>query len=227
MADFFFFTDVDALSTPQTQSQAFGPVSGDPLSFRVNNQFLVKKNASAIAVIDAIPFVQQCAENVNCVNVILLPISNPNFDFPVIKFFVYRGIDKASLFDAQGIIKESDTSWKPNNILKVLHDLQDKINADNGTTLEPKSENIGYHYSVETDTTNFQADDKYLETTIFKKDTVQLPLVTAGCQIGKFLGEVIRAGFQIIQDRLGYEPTLGQIRASNGLYLIIIIYKWS
>lgn len=55
MSDFFFFTDLEALSVPQTQEQAFGPVPGDELSFRVNNQFYVKENASAIAVVDAIP----------------------------------------------------------------------------------------------------------------------------------------------------------------------------
>ena len=97
MADFFFFTEQDAQSTPQLVEQAFGPLANQPLTFesyRVNNQYTVKPNASAIAVTDSIPFVQQCSGvgNENLVNIILLPISNPNFNFPTIKFFVYRGI---------------------------------------------------------------------------------------------------------------------------------------
>ncbi|MCK8523080.1 hypothetical protein M0D21_15995 [Aquimarina sp. D1M17] len=220
MADIFFFTDLDALASAQTQAQAFGPVPGDNTSFRVSNQFLVKPSSSAIAVTDGIPFVQQCKEDEDCVNVILLPINNPDFDFPTIKFFVYRGIQKDTLFDAQGTIREPDGSWKPNNILKVLHDLQDKINADNNTQLDPKSENIGYHYSVVGNTDNYQSDDEYLERVIFKKDTVQLPLVTAGCQIGKFIGNTTSAGFQIIQDRLGYEPKLGIIRSLDHIITV-------
>ncbi|WP_010177693.1 hypothetical protein [Aquimarina agarilytica] len=215
MADFFFFTDTDSLTGTQVKQDAFGPVND--LKYKVDNSFSVKTNAAAIAVLEGIPFVQQCIDNPDCVNVILYPINNPDFDFPTIKFFVYRGIKKSSLFGADGVISNDYSNWKANNILKVLHDLQDKINADNGDTgvdkPKPKSENIGYHYSIDGD--NFKANDFYTETAIFLKDSIQLPLVKAGCQIGQFIGGSSKAGFQIIQDRLGYEPTLGEIRSKE------------
>lgn len=222
MADFFFFTEQDAQSTPQLTEQAFGPLVNEPLlfeSYRVNNLFTVKPNASAIAVTDSIPFVQQCSGvgNENLVNIVLLPISNPNFNFPTIKFYVYRGIDKNSLFTNEGVIKQPDNSWKTNNILKILHDLQDQINIDNEVTgIEPTYESLGYHYSI-IGSENFQADEAYLETTIFKEDAIQLPIVKAGCHIGKFTGGSIPAGFQMIHDRMGYEPTLGNIRTSDSI----------
>ncbi|WP_299765234.1 hypothetical protein [uncultured Dokdonia sp.] len=222
MADFFFFTEQDAQSTSQLTEQAFGPLVNEPLSFesyRVNNLFTVKPNASAIAVTDSIPFVQQCSGvgNENLVNIVLLPISNPNFNFPTIKFYVYRGIDKNSLFTNDGVIKQPDNSWKANNILKILHDLQDQINIDNEVTgIEPTYESLGYHYSI-IGSENFQADEAYLETTIFKEDAIQLPIVKAGCHIGKFTGGTIPAGFQMIHDRMGYEPTLGNIRTSDSI----------
>ncbi len=220
MADFFFFTEQNAQSTPQLAEQAFGPLINAPLSlesYRVNNLFTVKPNASAIAVTDSIPFVQQCSGigNENLVNIILLPISNPNFNFPTIKFFVYRGIDKNSLFNEDGVIKQSNSSWKTNNILKILHDLQNQINIENEVTdVYPTYNSLGYHYSI-IGSESFKTDNEYLETTIFEEDDIQLPIVKAGCHIGKFIGGNTFAGFQIIHDRVGYEPTLGDIRTSD------------
>ena len=214
MTNLFFFTDVDSLTASQSANKAFGPVPGSELAFNVQNEFDVVANASAVAITDGIPFIQQCATSSDCVNLILFPLKSTPFDFPKIKFFIYRGLKKTALFAADNIIKSPDSTWKTYNILQVLHDLQDKINEATGETNEPMSENIGYHYSVSTDP-NFKADTEFIESTIFLNDAVQLPLVKAGCHIGKFVGGSTTAGFQIVLDRVGYEPTLEIARKAN------------
>jgi hypothetical protein len=223
MADFFFFTDLDAIA-PQTPIQAFGPAPNDSLSFRVNNHFQVTQDAAAIAITDGIPMVQQCDTEPECVNVVLFPIKNIDFDFPAIKLFIYRGIKKESLFETDGNLKTPDSDWKTNNILKVLKDLQDKLNADNGTSETAKAENLGYHYSDSTDTENFKSNSEFVERIIFLNDGLQLPLVKAGCQLGQFIGGTENlAGFQIVLDRIGYEPTLGLVRAADSVVTVTML----
>ncbi len=214
MAGFFFFTDFNAVVT-QTAEQAFGYSPSDNLSFRTNNLMPVAAGASAIAITDAIPFLQQVNGHDDLVNIVLYPVENPNFNFPEIKFYIYRGISKSSLINSEGNLHRLPTDWKDNNILKVLHDLQDKVNAQTGLTDElPTVESLGFHYSMPGND-EFQSDDKYLETTIFRKDDVQLPLIKAGCQIGQFTGGSTPAGLEIVLDRIGYEPKLELSRAND------------
>lgn len=222
MADFFFFTQLDSPQT-QGQTQAYGPVPSKALEYRVNNQFFVPTDAPAIAIVDGIPLVQQCESNPNCVNIVLFPIKNPDFNFPNIKLVIYRGIRKDALFDTNGNILQADSTWKSNNILTVIHDLQNKINQDAGTTETPKAENLGYHYSDSNDVDNFKASTEFIETVIFLNDGLQLPLVKAGCQIGKFIGgsgSGTPAGMQIVLDRVGYEPTLELARKSDDIVVV-------
>ncbi len=216
MNDLFFFTDYNAIENPQSEKQAFGPALDKENQYLIENRFSLKTDAPSIAVLDGIPFVQQTQDE-NIVNIILLPISNPSFNFPTIKFFVYRGIQKSSLFDDALIIQEPDDTWKSDNILKTIYDLQSQINADTGNSdQKPTAASVGYHYSLEAEE-QFLSDDFYLEKAIFRKDGVQLPLVKAGTQLGKFVGGGTEAGVQIVQDRLGYEPNLGFARALQSI----------
>ncbi len=222
MADFFFFTQLDSPQN-QSQDQAFGPDPIDPLKYRVDNQFFVAADAPAIAVAEGIPLVQQCDSDPNCVNIVLYPIKNPDFNFPNIKLFIYRGIRKDAILNTNGEVLQSDTSWKSNNLLTVIHELQNKINQDAGTSEIPKAENLGYHYSDPTDTDNFQTSSEFIETVIFLNDGLQLPLVKAGCQLGKFIGgggSGTPAGFQIVLDRVGYEPTLALARKNDDVVTV-------
>ncbi|MBW8242523.1 hypothetical protein K1F50_06890 [Muricauda oceani] len=82
---------------------------------------------------------------------------------------------------------------------------------------------MGYHYSDSNDIDNFKPDTEFVETIVFLNDGLQLPLVKAGCQLGKFIGgggTGTPAGFQIILDRVGYEPTLGWVRSEDDVVAV-------
>jgi len=100
MADFYFFTEPEKLD-PQTSDQAFGSVlNTDPAFETGKDKYRITDihtgvNAPAIAVCDGLVCVQPDSPTTYCI--ILKPIYQPSFDFPFIKFFLYKGIQRSSL----------------------------------------------------------------------------------------------------------------------------------
>lgn len=210
MSKIYFFTKEDSIQTDQLAELAFGqqPDVGNVEKYNLDNNFSVSENAPAFAITKSLVLAMPSNANSSLLNIALLPLNTYVSGFPV-KMFLYRGIKKSSLVDNLGNIPESDGSWNSNNILKVIKEVQDKLNAKNGTALISKSDCLGLNFSDLPDTT-------FIEKIFFDDtDSFHPLIIEAGCQIGKFAGGATLAGIEVILDMIGYEPTLKLLKASN------------
>ncbi|MFH6989979.1 hypothetical protein ACHRVW_19730 [Flavobacterium collinsii] len=209
MSKIFFFTKESSIETDQLAELAFGqqPDVGNVEKYNLDNNFSVSENAPAYAITKSLVLAMPNA-NPALLNIALLPLNTYVSGFPA-KMFIYRGIKKSSLVDNLGNIPEADSSWDSSNILKVIKEIQDKLNAKNSTTLIAKSDCLGLGFSNLPDST-------FVEKIFFDDtDNFHPLIVEGGCQIGKFAGGSTLAGIEVILDMIGYEPTLKLLKASN------------
>ncbi|UWY30319.1 hypothetical protein N4T20_10365 [Flavobacterium sp. TR2] len=209
MSKIYFFTKESSIETDQLAELAFGqqPDVGTVEKYNLDNNFSVSEDAPAYAITKSLVLAMPNT-NPSLLNIALLPLNTYVSGFPV-KMFIYRGIKKLSLVDALQNIPESDGTWDSNNILKVIKEVQDKLNAKNGTDLIAKPDCLGLNFSELPDTT-------FIEKIFFDDtDSFHPLIVEAGCQIGKFAGGSTLAGIEVILDMIGYEPTLKLLKASN------------
>lgn len=222
MNKYFFFTDKQSwLAT--TQEKPFGVINAD--EYRLCNQFTFDSSTNNIAVAAAksILLVQNAFDSSGTpingiVNIILKPVDPVIWEYEHVNYFIYRGIDKASLIDTNGEIIQA-ASPEASDVRNLLYDQQAKINEELGINEVPKSSHIGYDYAHDlADTDPFYVpDEAYIEDVIELDDDdsdLQLPIVKAGMFIGVFK-DGIDAGFEIIGERIGYETKMGVLRQSE------------
>ncbi|MFC0780546.1 hypothetical protein [Flavobacterium sp. HJSW_4] len=210
MSKIYFFTKESSIETDQLAELAFGqqPDVGNVEKYNLDNNFSVSEDAPAYAITKSLVLAIPSNTNSSLLNIALLPMNTYVSGFPV-KMFIYRGIKKSSLVDNVGNILESDGSWASSNILKVIKEVQDKLNSKNGTNLIAKSDCLGLNFSELPDTT-------FIEKIFFDDtDTFHPLIVEGGCQIGKFAGGSTLAGVEVILDMIGYEPTFKLLKAPN------------
>jgi len=219
-SNFFFFSDPAKLQS-QGATDAFGPLppaSGNDL-FRVTDRHAFSSDAPAIAVCDGILCAQEDLSGT--LTLILKPSAAPPFEAPVVAYFVYKGVTKASLLASGGtqILDETDSS---------ATDFTKKIAADwkaqNSGALAGSSAALGLDRDA-----NFEHDDNGTPIKIFTDvdpverlfryphKTVQLPIVAAGDVIGTFQGT---GGFEIVLKRLGYQPKLAFARSADNIVAV-------
>ncbi|AOC93720.1 hypothetical protein BB050_00566 [Flavobacterium anhuiense] len=210
MSKIYFFTKESSIETDQLAELAFGqqPDVGNVEKYNLDNNFTVSEEAPAYAITKSLVLAMPSNANSSLLNFALLPLNTYVSGFPV-KMFIYRGIKKSSLVDALQNIPESDGTWDSNNILKVIKEVQDKLNAKNGTDLIAKPDCLGLNFSELPDTT-------FIEKIFFDDtDSFHPLIVEAGCQIGKFAGGSTLAGIEVVLDMIGYEPTFKLLKAPN------------
>lgn len=210
---FHFFTDEDAITKSQVIEEAYGPLpdQGDSMDrFNLQNSFEVKASASAFAITRSLVIAMESEgeSSSGLLNLVLFPIEN-NFmaGFPV-KFFIYRGISKASLLDAEGVIKIADSNWKESNILSLIKAAQDKTNKDRDPEdlLIAGSNSLGLHF-------NSLPNDTPLESLFLDATDNFHPIpVPIGCEIGKFKGGNSPASIQVVLEKIGQEGTIGLLK---------------
>ena len=219
MKKYFFYT-VPTILDPQNRDQAFGPVDDSIGSsadkYQITNLHTVQlgKVAPAIAVCDGMICIQE--DELGTYSIILKPKYQPNFDFPYIKYFIYKGIKSSSLTNGSSIdfTKENEVpfindifkSWKPeiinntdtvNNskdVLGLIYKPNEKFPVDGNQTLICENSNP-------IDNLFYYPNKKF-----------QLPIVKAGEKIGGFANEF---GFEIVLERLGYEPKIELARTKT------------
>ena len=207
MSDIFFFTEVDSLSS-QDAPKAFGPMSSSSGSdkFRVTSLHSSSGTSSAYAVCNGMVCVQQDTSNSLLVNLILKPHDQSNPYFPAIKYFIYRGILKSSLFDASGDILSSG-----NNLLDSIdNSWQAYLTITSQSTTPAPKEILGINLvSTITDFANTDPVDH-----LFSKNLgdYQFPNVQGGWELGTFSST--QFGFEIVLDKANYEPALTICRSS-------------
>ncbi|SFO19257.1 hypothetical protein SAMN05421741_12512 [Paenimyroides ummariense] len=204
MANVSFFTEEGSITSNQSATEAFGPLpdSGNSENYNLENRFVISADAPAYAITKGLLIAIANSENVNLLNLILLPINSVTAGMPI-KFFIYRGIRKTSLINSNNTIPVADGTWAPDNILKIIKDLQDKKNIEDSTPgVVATSDSLGYQFSNLPDTT-------YLEKLYYNNGEGFQPLiVNSGCQIGKFNGGTNLAGITVAMEFIGKAPKL-------------------
>lgn len=199
MAKIHFFTDVNDLDSQTIAGSAFGVVPNQPLKFNVVDWFTSQStDIMAYAVCGGEVFIESIVGNSTLINLILKPSQQPPFNFPKVKFFIYRGILKSSLID-NGIIKEnagdlSETLWKAQQALNVALNINE----------EPSEELLGIN-------NHFFDSDKVEEAFYAQDETIQLPTVKAGWSLARFSNT--NFGFQIVLESSNYEVNFKYIRS--------------
>jgi hypothetical protein len=214
MSKIFFFTGENSIQTDQLAEFAYGALidTGTTERYNLENKFSVGVDAPAYAITKSLVLAMPDS-NPLLLNIALLPLNTYYSGFPI-KMFIYRGIKKSSLIDGVGNILAADSSWASDNILKVIEDVQTKLNAKNGTNLTANSDSLGLNFSS-------LSDDTFIEKIFFDDtDSFHPIIVDAGCQIGKFSGGANLAGIEVILDGIGYEPNLKLLKASKHIFEI-------
>lgn len=209
MADFFFFTDIDLLNEQQ-QPQAFGPAgtSGGMDVFNVTSKHTATADPNAYAVCKGIVCIQSDTGNADLVNLILKPVNQPGFDFPRIKYIIYRGLLKDQLITGSEIAAKTN-----NDLTRSLWNSQEARNRSTAESENPPQQALGIDLSASLANTASIDDLFYRENADF-----QLPVVSAGWSLGKFT----KAGFslEIMVERVGFDPQLGKVRSNNNLVTV-------
>lgn len=217
MADFFFFTDIDLLQN-QSTTQAYGPagtVSGVE-KFRVSSLHSAIGAPNAYAVCDGVVCVQQDSSNASLVNLILKPNQNPDMNFSTIKYIIYKGILKSSLFDGAGNVAVDST----NNLTESIKRSWDAYIAESGEASSLASEN-SLGIDLTGSVTNYADTDSIDNLFYLTAANFHFPSVNGGWVIGKF--DATSFGLTIITERIGYDPKLKLVRNNENFVEVPVL----
>lgn len=202
---FYFFSDINGLNIQA--DNAFGPAADLTIDNVVYEQFLVTSKHTASTDINAIAvcrgqiFVQEQIGNNQLLNIVLKPLDTPPFNFPKIKYFIYKGLKKSSLVS----VNNTDVAAKgENDLIDSIWRSFDKTNQ----TGAPSKTILGLQTTINALPNSAPLEEVYYS--IFPG--VQFWNVPAGGTIGTFDKDSI--GFEIILDTLFYKPTLELARTA-------------
>jgi hypothetical protein len=217
-AKFYFFTDTDLLSS-QLASDAFGPAKPDNKGndqYRISSMHSASSSPAAYAICDGIVCAQDIPDTSPAlVNLILKPLDRPPINFVPVRYYVYKGILKSSLFanDTSGasIIAAAGT----NQLTEAIWNSQDARNQlANTPNIAAPASALGVDLSASTDLTkptNYE-DAQPIDNLFFRTGVdAQFPVVKGGWSIGTF--DNTRFGFEILLEGLGYRHTLALTRS--------------
>ncbi|MBU3662994.1 MAG: hypothetical protein FGM41_07330 [Bacteroidetes bacterium] len=208
---FYFFTELDKLNDQSTISngEAYGPTSAavGMDRFRVTCTHKVSSDAKVIAVCKGTILVQEQTGTSDLVNIILKPFEQPPFEFPKIKYFIYRGVKKSSLVSDSNIAAKNT-----NNLTDSLW--TDYNNFNNLSDQAPPYQLLGL--GKNTAIAPYRNED-LLDNLFYQPDTDhQLPTVQAGWHLANFDSNAT-FGFEIMFESLGFEPQLGIARKAENI----------
>jgi hypothetical protein len=214
MSKFCFFTDPASLDA-QDPTQAFGPagvLSGQD-QFRVTDVHTSSAGAlPAIAICDGVLCAQE--ESPDTLTLILKPSQAPPFESPVVSYFIYKGVDKASLLTGDQILDED--AVRATDFTKRIAKEWKKQNADDlagSSAALGLDRNASFLHDDGTSQVHIFTDNDPIDRLFtFPHKTVQLPTVAAGEIIGGFQSI---GGFEVHLQRLGYKPKLEFARRAD------------
>jgi len=215
-SSFFFFSDPAVLS-PQTTAQAFGPAAAAAGKdrFRVTDLHGSTALAPAFAISDGLVCAQ--TDDQGTLTLILKPSQQPPFDFPAIRYILYKGIDPQSLLTSSGTIDVAQQG--ANDLIAAIKTTWEL--ADNGNTGAPSRACLGLHlnptdYPATENPARF-ADTEPLDRLFYEGDpAIQLPLVRGGWRLGAF-SRTSPFGIEMVVDRLGRRPKIGLARKAENV----------
>ena len=208
---FYFFAELDKLNNQNTSGngEAYGPISAASGKdrFRVTSTHKVSADAKVIAVCKGTILVQEQTGSSDLVNIILKPFEQPPFEFPKIKYFIYRGVKKSSLISGSTLVGK--------NTSDLTTSLWTDYNAYNNLSNQaPPYQLLGL--GINTANSPYRNED-LIDGVFYQTGTDhQLPTVQAGWHIANF-DDAVDIGFEIMFESLGFEPTLAIARKADNI----------
>jgi hypothetical protein len=210
---FFFFTDPSLLA-PQTAAQAYGPAgaSNGQDRFRLtdrHDRLSPSDVMPAVAICDGVLCAQEADDGT--LSLILKPSEAPPFDFPVVTYFIYKGVAKTSLLDGDAVLDVTASEATPFT-KRIAVEWEKQNGALTGSSAALGLDRDANFIDATTADPVFTDADPIDHLFRYPHPTVQLPLVAAGEVIGSFQSG---CGLEIVLQRLGYEPRLAQARRAE------------
>jgi len=225
MPESFFYLDSNDFS--QNVSQAFGPDSATPQNlYRTTATVRVTGNLKVYAICKSTVLVQPNSDDATKVNLILKPFTQPINGLPI-KYFIYRGLNKADFINGDVVKKAMNTDYLT-SVWQDFNHFQTGDETDDSHGVSFESTFIGYNesrpdtdllpplfYKVANDT-----DEEGNETEVAEK-AYDLPVINAGAHLGFANGDF---GLDIVLDEGNYvvpndpnpfQLTLGYARAQS------------
>lgn len=216
---FCFFTEPAKLAA-QASDGAFGPLpplAGDD-RFRVTHWHDASApGAPAVAICDGILCAQE--DGSGSLTLILKPSQTPPFEAPVVSYFIYKGVDKASMLNGNSVLDENAAG--ANDLTKQVAATWKALNAgalvgsQAGLGLDRDSAFL--HDANDPASKVFTDADPIERLFTYPHPTIQLPVVAAGDVIGSFGA---KCGLEIVLLRLGYRPKLKFARTADNVIAV-------
>lgn len=185
----YFFTDPAALT--QSTGQSFGPVSLD--EFRLTTKFSLSANTMAYAICKSVVLIQPQTGSSSKVNLILRPFNQPLQGINI-KYFIYRGLNKADFFNTDEVlVSTGTTSAFINKINTQFNDFYTNHSAQ-GPAPDFLAKYIGFDPTAQADTllldqfffketAYVESNGEFVEAT---ETAYELPVIEAGASLGNF-----------------------------------------
>ncbi len=214
MAKPYFFTDPSLLDV-QSTGQAYGPASSTEFHLSSKHTVSSGQGAPVIACVGGLLYAQE--QSSTLLNLVIKPFNhNPHLPFRV-KYFVYRGVAKSSLVQGSGAIVLTTA----NDLAAQLHENQAAYADALGVAkVDPTEETLGLHFTASATGDDQKLDSEKIDALFFNHLTAFKPTrVRAGQTLGEFAASS-EIGFEIVLEAYGSNPTLGELRASDGLVTV-------
>jgi len=197
----------DLQNVTQTANQGFGAI--DTNRFRVSSMFSTPAAAGsavmAYAVLDGLVFVQENPVN-NTINLIIQPLKQAEINFTKVKYYIYRGLQKADFIDAGTPVNVRAATGNPDaNFIDYLHQTNQSLNPGSNLTLEALN-------------WDNKQEEEFLDNYFFSAGAnSQLPVVSRGMELGKFHNALAadEFGFEIVLAEGYHSLTIKDAQASS------------
>jgi len=171
-------------------------------------------NPAAYALCDGIVCVQDVSPEL--VNLILKPLDRPPINFVPVRYYIYKGILRSSLFANPATIAAPGN----NQLTQSIWDSQNAQNesANPTSNASAPAAALGINLSDKADP-NYIDPSQPIDSLFFRTGgNAQFPIVQAGWTIGTF--DKTRFGFEILLEGLGFSHTLALARSLEDLVLV-------
>ena len=194
MGQYYFYTNPNDLSTSQDVHHAFGPITdpSDPHieagkdKYRITNFHTTTQEVPAVAICDGTICVVEDDSAGSTVTIVLKPHYQPSFDFPFIKYFLFKGVKRSSIISGAAVVLDTD--------IPFTERLDEGWDENGGAN--PKSNSAqalglayiaGFMHPIDGTQTAIFANDQPIDNFFYyPNDDFQLPVVRAGEYIGYF-----------------------------------------
>lgn len=213
-----FFIDYTKLQEQDDTDLRFGPDPNNINKFNLTTQFRLLNEAKAFACLDGMLIIQQNNSSTELVNLILKPLTQTKVQGCLVRYFIYRGVNKNSFFSNSGGVVSINTYNIATNTKLIQKYWERRFSEikSNPTKPLPNPSPLQLGYGANnlplSDPNNLNASRSIKDLFNGKAPAVSF-MVTEGMWIGNFPASTI--GFEIeLETEIVLNTTLGFYRSS-------------